>query len=312
MVLFKKTTCIGAGTIGSSWAAYFLMHGLDVTVQDIYEKQLDASKDKIKGILEDCVKNNIITSFEAKKAIKNVSFTTDTEKAVRHADFIQESALEQYDVKKGIIQEVDKYSPHDTIFSSSSSGLLASKLQSFSEFPDRVIVSHPFNPPHLIPLVEIVRAGAGDKTIDAALEFFEQIGKKPIILNKEMPGHVANRIQAAVWRESIDLVLQGVCSVKDVDNAVCYGPGLRWALLGQHMIFNLGGGEGGISHFMDILSSPHETWWEDMAKWDKIPDGTKEKLIEGLEKEAGGRSIKEIARWRDEKLVKLLQLLELK
>lgn len=311
MFNIKKVTCIGAGTIGSSWAAYFLMHGLNVVVYDIYEKQLIVSKEKIISILKDCVELNIITSYDAEEAIKRISFTADIEKAVKHAEFIQESALEQYDVKKKIIQEVDKYLSPDAIFSSSSSGLLASKLQSFSKFPDRIIVSHPFNPPHLIPLVEIVRAGASDKTVNTTVALFEQIGKKPIILNKEMPGHVANRIQAAVWRESIDLVLQGVCSVKDVDAAVCYGPGLRWALFGQHMIYNLGGGDGGIAHFMDILSSAHESWWADMAKWDKIPNGTKEKLVAGIEEEASGRNIKEIAKWRDEKLVKLLQLLEL-
>jgi carnitine 3-dehydrogenase len=307
----KKITCIGAGTIGSSWAAYFLMHGLDVVVQDIYEKQLDISKEKIKKILQDCVKFKTMTNDEVEETIKNVSFTTDIEKAVKHAEFIQESALEQYDVKKNIIQEVDKYISLDTIFSSSSSGLLASKLQSFSRFSDRIIVCHPFNPPHLIPLVEIVKGGASDKTVKIAVDLFEQIGKKPIILNKEMPGHVANRIQAAVWRESIDLVMQGVCSVKDVDYAVCYGPGLRWALFGQHMIFNLGGGDGGINHFMDILSSAHETWWEDMAKWNKIPDGAREKLVAGIEEEAGDRTITELVEWRDEKLVKILQLLEL-
>jgi 3-hydroxyacyl-CoA dehydrogenase len=184
-------------------------------------------------------------------------------------------------------------------------------LQSFSKYPDRVIVCHPFNPPHLIPLVEIVRGGSSDNTINKAVELFKQIGKKPIIINKEMPGHVANRIQAAVWRESIDLVVKGVCSVKDVDSAISYGPGLRWALFGQHMIFNLGGGDGGINHFMDILSSAHESWWSDMAKWDKIPDGTREKLVAGIKEETDGRSLKEIAEWRDEKLVKILQLLEL-
>lgn len=311
MSKIQNVTCIGAGTIGSSWAAYFLMHGLNVIVQDLYEKQLDISKGKIIKILKDCIKLEIITTSEAEEAMNHVSFTTDMKKAVKHAEFIQESALEQYEIKKKIIEEVDKFILPGTIFSSSSSGLLASKLQSFSKYPECVIVCHPFNPPHLIPLVEIVRAGASDNTINVAVELFEQIGKKPIIINKEMPGHVANRIQAAVWRESIDLVSKGVCSVKDVDAAVSYGPGLRWALFGQHMIFNLGGGDGGINHFMDILSSAHENWWADMAKWDKIPDGTREKLIAGIEEEANGRSIKEIAEWRDEKLVKLLQLLEL-
>lgn len=310
MYTMKKVACVGAGTIGSSWAACFLMHGLDVAVYDIYEQQLIVSKEKINNILKDFVQFNIITDVEAEDAIKKVSFTTNMEKALKHAEFIQESVLEQYEVKEKTIQEIDKYASSDTIISSSSSGLLASKLQSFSKFPDRVIVSHPFNPPHLIPLVEIVRAGASDITVNRILSLFEQIGKKPIIINKEIPGHVANRIQAAVWRESIDLVLNGVCSVKDVDAAVCYGPGLRWALFGQHMIFNLGGGDGGINHFMDNFTSPHESWWADMATWDKMPIGARDKLVDGIKEETSGRSIKEIAKWRDEKLVKLLQLLE--
>lgn len=311
MSKIKNVTCIGAGTIGSSWAAYFLMHGEDVIVQDVFEKQLEVSKEKVESILQSCVKLGMITADVAEEAIKHVSFTTDIETAVKNTEFIQECALEQYEVKEKIIKEVDKYAPPNTIFSSSSSGLLASKLQSFSKYPDRVIVGHPYNPPHLIPLVEIVRAGASDATVDSAVAFFEQVGKKPIVINKEMPGHVANRIQAAVWRESIDLVMQGVCSVKDVDVAVSYGPGLRWALFGQHMIFNLGGGDGGINHFMDILSAAHESWWADMAKWDKIPEGTREKLVAGIEEEANGRSIKEIAAWRDEKLVKFMKILDI-
>ena len=311
MSKIQNVTCIGAGTIGSSWASYFLMHDLNVIVQDLYEKQLDISKEKITNILKNCVELEMITASKAKQVMENVSFTTDIKEAVKNAEFIQESALEQYDVKKSIIEEVDKYLLSDAIYSSSSSGLLVSKLQSFSNHPDRVIVCHPFNPPHLIPLVEIVRGEASDATINTAVELFKQIGKKPIVLNKEMPGHVANRIQAAVWRESIDLVLQGVCTVKDVDAAVSYGPGLRWALFGQHMIFNLGGGDGGINHFMDILSCAHESWWADMAKWDKIPEGTRELLVSGIEEEADGRSIEEIVKWRDIKLVKLLKLLEL-
>jgi 3-hydroxyacyl-CoA dehydrogenase len=309
--MINRITCIGAGTIGSSWAAYFLMHDLDVTVMDTSENQLDIAKNKIAATLKQCASFGMIAEAEVAPLLKKVHYTIDMKHALEDADFIQESALETYDVKEGIIKAVDLYAPKNAIFATSSSGLLVSKMQSFSSHPERIIIGHPFNPPHLIPLVEIVKGGACDEVIAKATDFYTKIGKSPITINIEKPGHVANRIQAAVWRECLDLVVEGVCSVKDVDTAVCKGPGLRWALYGPHLIFHLGGGDGGINHFIDILSAPIESWLTDMAKWDKLPEGTREILVKGIEEEVGDKSISEIAAWRDEKLVAVMKSLEL-
>ena len=289
----------------------FCPKGLQVRVQDIGEKQIDISRSKVTAFLSSIMKQNIISESEMNQALKNAIFTTSIAEAVEGVEFIQESALERYEIKQQVLSEVDTHAPKTAVFASSSSGLLASKLQEYSKYPGRVIVGHPFNPPHLIPLVEIVRGSADEKTVKSAWDFYKQIGKVPIIINKELPGHVANRIQAAVWRESIDLVVNGVCSVNDVDAAICNGPGLRWALLGPNMIFSLGGGDRGMEGFLEQFAMPFESWWADMATWKKFPEGSKQALIEGLKEEIGNRSASEIVQWRDEKLVGLLKLLEL-
>ena len=309
--VIERIACIGAGTIGSSWATYFLIKGLSVNIQDINDKALEESKRKINNNLDYLRGNNVISNKQYENVQKNVKFTTEIKEAVSGVQFIQESALEKYDIKKNIIEEIDKYKNEDVIIASSSSGLLVSKLQMFSKHPENVIIAHPFNPPHLIPLVELVRGKASERTLEIANQFYKKIGKIPIVLNKEVPGHVANRIQAAVWRESIDLVLNGVCSVEDVDAAVCYGPGLRWALMGPNMIFNLGGGNKGIEGFLGQFRSSFETWWDDMADWKKFPENCGEILSLAIEKEMASSSIEDKVKWRDSNLISILKSLEL-
>ncbi|MGE8635416.1 MAG: 3-hydroxyacyl-CoA dehydrogenase NAD-binding domain-containing protein, partial [Achromobacter piechaudii] len=187
--------------------------------------------------------------------------------------------------------------------------LIMSRLQARCQHPERFVIGHPFNPPHLIPLVEVV---GGDKTssevIDQSIAFYKAIGKYPIRLNKEVPGHIANRLQAAVWREAIHLAAENVASVADIDAAVSQGPGLRWALFGPHMTFNLGGGAGGLANFMDHLLGPVQTWWDDLG----APEMTQElqrKLIEGVAAEAGQRSIADIVHARDAQLTALIKVL---
>lgn len=301
----NQIACIGAGTIGSSWAAYFLMKGFKVKVQEINEKAILNSKQKIFNQLEIMLENKILPRDTLDSFNELITFTDSISEAVKDVQFIQESVFEDYTVKRKVIEEVDMYAEEDTIFASSSSGLLISNLQKFSRYPERIIIGHPFNPPHLIPLVEIVKGNASKNTVKFAYDFYKQIGKIPIIINKEVPGHVANRIQAAVWRECIDLVMNGVCSVKDVDLAISYGPGLRWALLGPHMIFNLGGGEKGIEAFFKQFTPSFETWWRDMADWKEFPPGCQEVIIEGLKEETNTNTINEIYSWLNEKLVSI-------
>lgn len=306
----RKIACVGAGVIGASWAAYFLLRGLDVTVQDVSEQVVAAAEKSVFAHLEAMAEKGVVLAEPIGSVRARLSCTTSIAEAVKDADFIQESTRERYEIKRQVIEEVDRHAGKDVIFSSSSSGLLVSKLQEYSVYPGRIIVGHPFNPPHLIPLVEIVRGQADEAVVRQAYDFYQQIGKRPIIVNKEVPGHVANRIQAALWREAIDLVMKGVCSVEDVDAAVAYGPGLRWALLGPHMIFNLGAGEGGMEAFFQHYSAAFETWWADMAAWRAFPEGCQGIIKEGLKEEMGDRALQEVAAWRDEKLMSILQILD--
>ena len=203
---------------------------------------------------------------------------------------------ERYDVKKTSSGRSIRLAAPDAILASSSSGLLISELQTVMEHPGRSLIAHPFNPPHLMPLVELV---PGKQTAPAVLaeakKLFESLGKVPVVLNKEVPGHIANRLQAAVWREAIDLVLKGVASVADVDKALAAGPGIRWALLGPHMIFHLGGGPGGMKYFIDHVGVSFDKLWTDMATWTSLPADTTDALVSGVQEEAGDAPLQDLA-----------------
>jgi 3-hydroxyacyl-CoA dehydrogenase len=242
------------------------------------------------------------------RAVAGVAVTDDLPEAVAGARLVQESVTERYDVKKNVLRQIDRAAQPEAIVASSSSGLLISELQTVMEHPGRSLIAHPFNPPHLIPLVELV---PGKRTAPIVLAeakaLFESLGKVPVVVNKEVPGHIANRLQAAVWREAIDLVLKGVASVADVDKALAAGPGIRWALFGPHMIFHLGGGPGGITYFIDHVGVGWDELWTDMASWTSLPAETTDALVSGVQEETGDRPVEEIARWRDEKIVQLLK-----
>lgn len=302
----KKVVCVGGGTIGASWATYYLWKGLNVTIQDINEEALARAKNLIDSNLDFLVEKGIITTELSNDAKKRAVYTVDMEKAFTNAQFVQESAYESYEVKQKIVSELDKYAPN-AIYASSSSGLLISEIQKFSKYPERCIIAHPFNPPHLIPLVEIVKGEkTNDEIVSIAYDFFKSIDKEPIILNKEVPGHVANRISMAVWREATDLVLKGVCSVEDVDRAVCNGPGLRYALMGPHSIYELAN-PNGIMGTIHHLGPSMNSWLEDMTDWKKIPGNAGEMIKEGLQDEMKNISSEELKTWRDDKLIEILK-----
>lgn len=308
----KKIACIGAGTIGASWASYFLWKKIPTNVQDINDQALERAKKLIDGNLLFLQTKGLMTESECRAAIGMASYGTGIGDAVNGVDFIQESALENYDVKRAVLQEIDAANS-TAVFASSTSGLLISEIQKHSKFPERCLTAHPFNPPHLVPLVELVRgAQTNEATCQFAYAFYKAIGKMPIMVNKEVPGHIANRIAMALWRECIDLVMNGVCSAEDVDLACSYGPGLRYALMGPNLIYHLGGGEKGVRGIIDHIGPSIEMWWQDMADWKHFPADSREVLESGVIKEMENRQASEgktpaqIAAWRDEKLVELL------
>ncbi|KDD63285.1 putative 3-hydroxybutyryl-CoA dehydrogenase [Bordetella bronchiseptica OSU553] len=301
-----RVAVVGAGTIGASWAALFAARGLRVTVTD----PAPGSAESLRGRIAD-----IWPALAAAGAIQDgadpdaVRFDADLQEALRDADFVQENAPERPDFKADLFTRMDAALPPHTIIASSSSGLPMSALQAGCRHPERCVIGHPFNPPHLIPLVEVV---AGRQTAPAAIEramaFYRSLGKYPIRIDKEIPGHVANRLQAALWREAIHLVAEGVASVADIDAAVTQGPGLRWALYGPHMTFHLGGGEGGLAHFLDHLRGPVQTWWDDLGQPALTP-ALQRKLIQGVAAEAGQCSIAELSATRDAQLTAILAIL---
>jgi len=236
-----------------------------------------------------------------------LKFTADLQKAVEGSDLIQENGPERVDFKKELYKRLDDMLPQQTIIASSSSGLTMSSIQiACTRFPDRCVIAHPFNPPHLIPLVEIVGGEkTSEETIARAQSFYDGLGKTTIRLFKEVPGHVANRLQAALYREIVHLISDGVVSVADADAAVCWGPGLRWGIMGPSLLYHLGGGQGGIEHFFDQFTGPMTALWKDMGSPELGPD-VRQKIVDGVHEIAAARSINELAERRDEMLMSLL------
>ena len=250
-------------------------------------------------------------------ALGLAKYTTSIEEAVKDAQFLQESVLEQYEVKQNLLEEVDKHAPADAVFASSTSGLLITEIAKRSKHQERCLGAHPYNPPHLIPLVEISRGEkTSEETVKRARDFYKSLGKEPIVLRKEALGFISNRLSMALYREAADLVTRGVCSVEDIDKAVNFGPGLRYALMGPNLIYQLGGGQYGIKGLLKHVENSVQLWLEDMAAWKKWPPGWDETAQEGVNIEMAnrppeqGRTNEEIARWRDDGLIEILKFLK--
>ena len=303
-IAVRRVACIGAGTIGASWAAYFLSRGLDVVVSDPAQGAAEQVRRMIEQAWPALLRLGAVPGADPTAW----RFEPDPVQAVAGAGFVQESAPERYDIKQALLPKLDAALPPEVVIASSSSGLLISRLSLGCAHPERCVIGHPFNPPHLVPLVEVVGgATASRATIDTAMAFYRSVGKHPIEIRKEVPGHLANRLQAALWREAVYLVEQGVASVADVDAAISEGPGLRWALMGPHATFHLAGGDGGMTHFLHHLLPAVQSWWEDLGS-PAVPPSLQAKLVEGVRDEVGGRSVAELAARRDGFLVELLEL----
>jgi len=305
----ESIAIVGTGVIGASWAAFYAARGFQVKMHDADAAQCRKGHQRAVEIIELLQAEGLLESDAVAASADRITTAAGLAQAVGGVQLVQENVAEDYDVKKQVYKAMDAETGSDVILASSSSGLLMTEIQKVTRHPGRCLVAHPFNPPHLIPLVELVPGEATDpETVAGMKRFYEELGKVPIVLNKAIPGHIANRLALALWREAVDLVVQGIASVEDVDKAVCAGPGLRWALMGPHLIYHLGGGEGGMDHFLDHFGPVFKPWWESMATWTTLPPETKSVLTAGLKKEVGDRSLTDISRWRDEKLSGLLKL----
>src|SRR5271156_2065275 len=301
----RKIAIIGTGVIGASWAALFLAKGLDVVATDIAPDAETSLRRFVKAAWPALERLGLSPGASQSR----LSFPADLPAAVRDVALVQENGPERIDFKKKLYGQLDELLAADVIIASSSSGLTMSEIQSgCPSHPERCVIGHPFNPPHLVPLVEIVGgAKTSEATIQRAFEFYTGLGKQAVRLRKEVPGHVANRLQAALAREVYYLVADGVVSVADVDKALSWGPGLRWGIMGQVLLNHLGGGQGGIEHFFEQFTKPMTAWWKTLGSPELTPE-VRRKLIDGLHAEVGSRTIPQLEAQRDEVLLGLLEL----
>jgi 3-hydroxyacyl-CoA dehydrogenase len=301
----QRVAIVGTGVIGASWASLFLAKGLHVVATDI-APNAEASLRKFVETAWPALKRLGLSPGASQS---NLTFTTALPQALAGADLVQENGPERIDFKRKLYAELDEILPPDVIIASSSSGLTMSDIQlGVASHPERCVIAHPFNPPHLIPLVEIVGgAKTSEETTRRASAFYTSIGKRTVRLNKEVPGHVANRLQAALGREVYHLVADGVVSAADVDTALCWGPGLRWGIMGNMMLNHLGGGPGGIEHFFQQFTGPMTAWWKVLGSPVLTPEVQK-RLSDSVHAEVGSRTIEELEAERDEILLGLLEL----
>lgn len=300
----KHVAVIGAGTIGSGWATQFLAKGLKVTV---YDPGAD-SENRVRAFVKNAWPALERLGLGDNADPGKLRFVNDAAAAVADVDFVQESGPEHLEAKRNLFAELERTLAAETIVASSTSGLMPSALRDGRIGPERYVVGHPFNPPHLIPLVEVVGGpGADAAIIDWTIDFYAGLGKKAIRIDKEMPGHVANRMQVALYREAVHLVLEGVATPADVDAAIAYGPGLRWALMGPHALHELAGGSGGMRHQLEHIGPGMESWWNDLGRPDITPE-TIDKLVDAYQ--AGGPPpVQALAAERDRLLLALLEAL---
>ena len=302
--MIKKIAVIGTGVIGAGWIIRFLAHNKKVVA---YDKDLR-------------LKNKIITEikktwpyvkklFNKKKLkLKNFSYVTSLKEAIKDADFIQECAPENYKIKISLMKEIGKYSKKNAIISSSSSGLLPSKVYSKCKNPSRTIIAHPFNPVYMLPGVEIVPGRKTKKKfLNIANKFYKSVSMSPIMIKKELPGYLSDRLQEALWREALHIVNEGYASTKDLDRAIEDGPGMRWSLMGTFLTFHLAGGSAGMKHMLEQFGPALKLPWTKL-KAPQLSKKLSKRVIDGTKKQARGKSVEQISKIRDEYLLNLQKM----
>jgi carnitine 3-dehydrogenase len=293
----ERVAVVGCGTVGASWAALFLAHDLDV---DAFDPSAGA-EDRLRAFVDQALRQLAELGTAGRGELR---FSSDLAETVRAADLVQENVPEDEGLKRRILAEIEALSPQSAIVASSTSALLRSSIVADCKDARRFIIAHPFNPPHLIPLVELL--GEDEAVVGRAAGFYRSVGRRPVILRREMPGHIANRLSSALFREAVYLVEQGVATVADIDAALCNGPGLRWAAMGPHMTYHLGGGAGGIEHYLSHLGPSQVRRWASLGNPTLTPE-VQARIVQGVHEEAGGRSVAELEERRDRALLNILK-----
>lgn len=297
----ERVAVIGAGVIGAGWAAQFLGAGLDVVVSD----PDPATEGRVGAHLERCWPALVRLGLADGAAPRPIEIVNDPGSAAAQADFVQESGPELLDAKRDLISLLDAVAGPDVVIASSSSGFAPSLLQPGCRHPERVIVGHPFHPVHLIPIVEVVGGPNEQPAARQAIELYERIGKRPVRVTKELPGHIVNRLQAALWREAYWLMSIGAASVADIDSAISSGPGLRWALLGPFATQHLSGGPEGLARVLDHLGLPMAYWWETFET-PVFDQRLIDQAVSGVNAELAGLDTEQVETQRDQLLEQIL------
>lgn len=296
---------VGSGLIGSGWAARFLAHGLSVIATDPSpgaEERLRVAVDNAWPALQ---KLGLMPGADRGR----LRFTNDLEEVCKTAHFIQECAPEREELKRNLHREMDGFAAPEVVIASSSSGLLPTRIQADCQYPGRIVIGHPFNPVYLLPLVEVL---GGEKTlassIEKAISFYRSVGMYPLHVRKEIEGYISDRLQEALWREALHLVNDGIATTKEIDDAVIYGPGLRWAMMGTFLTFHLAGGDAGMRHMLEQFGPALKLPWTKL----KAPELTSrliDRVVAGTKEQAAGKSVKELERLRDECLIGIMRTL---
>lgn len=302
----KKAAVIGTGVIGNGWVTRFLANGYDVTA---FDPAPDAEL-RTKEVIDYAWPAVEKIGLDSEASKNRVTFVSTVEEAVEGAVLIQENVPERPELKKSVLHDIDAYAHPEAMIGSSTSGIIPSVLQEGLKHPERVFVAHPFNPVYILPLVELVGGQATSPVVlEKAKAFYASIQMKPMVIGKEVEGHVADRLMEAMWREALHLVNDGVATTREIDEAITYGAGLRWAQLGPFMTFHLAGGEQGMRHMLDQFGPALKLPWTKLEA-PELTDELKEKVINGCETHAGGSTVAELERKRNDFLVKLLHLVE--
>ena len=300
----KSVGIVGTGVIGASWAAFFLARGFDVRATD----PAPGAEQKLRELIASYWPTLRELGMAESASQDRLVFEKDIQRALESVDFVQENGPERLDIKRDLIANIDAAIPEDAIIATSSSGILISSIQDAAKHPERVLLGHPFSPPHLIPLVEVLGGKlTSEQYITEAISFYASVGKKPIRIRREIKGHVTNRLQAALWQEAFWLVEQGIATVADIDTAISYGPGLRWGLLGPFLNLEIAGGARGLAHVLEHLGPPMESWWMDLQHVHLSQDLNK-KAVEETKEYLKPYSFDETVKQRDEILIKVLKM----
>jgi carnitine 3-dehydrogenase len=301
----RTITCVGAGVIGGGWVAYFLARGYRVVAWDPAE---DAEK-RLRHLVAGAWPALTELGLAEGASIDNLAFEPDLAAACAEADFVQESAPEVLDLKRTLLADIDAATPEGVVISSSTSGFGMSEMQDKCAHPERTVVGHPFNPPYLIPLVEVVGGtSTSPDTVAWASDFFRHAGKSVITMDREVPGFIANRLQEALWREALHMVAAGEATVEQIDLSITDGPGLRWPIQGPMLTFHLAGGQGGMAHMLDHFGPSLQSPWTRLVAAELTPE-LRDAVVDGCEREADGRSIDELVAERDRGVIAILRAL---